>query len=160
MDNTNLNSPVVFPDFLLSGSEPPLPRITPGSQFEPRKTTNKPKRILLIDDEAAITESLTEILNGAGYEALAFQDGYAAIESARHLCPDIVLSDVVMPKLNGVETVIMIRQICAATRIVLFSGQSGTADILQKARSKGHEFELLPKPIHPDDLLKRLSALR
>jgi len=112
----------------------------------------------VIDDEASIADSLTEILNSQGFEARAFYRGQSAIDFARQNCPDIVLSDVVMPKLNGVETVLAIRQLCPATRILLFSGQAGTTNILQQARERGHEFELLPKPLNPDVLLKKLRS--
>ena len=65
-----------------------------------------------------------------------------------------------MPRRNGVETVVAIREFCPATRILLFSGQAGTADILEEARAHGHQFELLPKPIHPDLLLKKLASFK
>lgn len=116
------------------------------------------RRILIIDDEAPIADSLAEILTSSGYEALAFYRGQDAIDSARKQCPNIVLSDVVMPKLNGVDTVLAIHEFCPQARILLFSGQAGTTNILQRARASGHQFELLPKPLHPDELLKRLSA--
>ena len=116
------------------------------------------RRILVIDDEISIADSLVEILASHGFEARAFYAGEGAVDFARKQCPDIVLSDVVMPKLNGVDTVLAIREICPATRILLFSGQAGTANILQRARADGHDFEVLPKPLHPDALLKTLSA--
>jgi PleD family two-component response regulator len=59
-----------------------------------------PRNGLVIDDEKSIADSLTEILVAVGYNALAFYNGHAAIEFARKKCPDVVLSDVVMPKLN------------------------------------------------------------
>src|SRR5262245_17386166 len=105
----------------------------------------------------SIADTLAEILRGAGYDAVPFYAGQPAIDFARQDCPDIVLSDVVMPKLNGVDTVLAIRELCPATRILLFSGQASTSDILEQARAKGHEFELLPKPVHPDEILKKLS---
>jgi len=101
-----------------------------------------------------------EILRAHGFEASAFHAGQGAIDFVRQACPDIVLSDVVMPKMNGVDTVLAIRELCPRTRILLFSGQAGTANLLERARASGHEFELLPKPLHPDDLLKRLSSPR
>jgi CheY-like chemotaxis protein len=122
-------------------------------QFEERQ-----KRVLVIDDEPAIADSLAEILNVSGYDAVAFYSGHDAIEFARQGCPDLVISDVIMPKLNGVDTVLSIRELCPATRVLLFSGQAGTVDILKRARAKGHEFELLAKPIHPEALLKILSS--
>jgi CheY-like chemotaxis protein len=116
------------------------------------------KRVLVIDDEPAIADSLVEILNVSGYDAIAFYSGHDAIEFARQRCPDLVISDVVMPKLNGVDTVLSIRELCPATRVFLFSGQASTVDILKRARAKGHEFELIAKPIHPEALLKILGS--
>jgi DNA-binding NtrC family response regulator len=116
-------------------------------------------RVLIIDDEADIADSLTDILILHGYDAVAFHDGVSAIESARHHCPTVVISDVVMPKLNGVDTVTAIHEVCPTVRILLLSGQALTTDILEKARESGHEFEVLPKPIHPYLLLKKISRL-
>lgn len=115
------------------------------------------RRIFVIDDEDTIADSLAEILNGHGFDAVPFYKGKDAIDSARERCPDIVLSDVIMPRLNGIETVLAIRETCPTARIVLFSGQAGTADILRRARADGHEFELLPKPLHPEQLLRQLK---
>jgi CheY-like chemotaxis protein len=115
------------------------------------------RRILVIDDEVSIADTLAEILRIAGYDAHPFYAGQPAIDFARQGCPDIVLSDVVMPGLNGVDTVLAIRESCPATRILLLSGQATTVDILQHARAKGHEFEVLPKPVHPNEILQKLS---
>ena len=142
-----------------SGSwKPSLSAKARGSQSESSKTQKTARRILVIDDEVSIADSLAEILTSQGFEATAFYRGQSAIDFARKHCPDIVLSDVVMPKLNGVETALAIRQLCPATRILLFSGQAGTTNILERAREGGHEFELLSKPLHPDALLKRLRS--
>jgi CheY-like chemotaxis protein len=129
-----------------------------SSELRPRfpRTGEKPKRVLVIDDEAFIADSLSEILNRSGFDAVAFYHGQKAIDAARQQCPDAVVSDVVMPKLDGVELALTIREMCPATRILLFSGQAGSAHILQEARRQGHEFEVLTKPIHPLKLLERL----
>ena len=125
-----------------------------------RKGKEKSRRIFVIDDEISIADSLAEILNDCGYDARALYSGHAAIALAQYICPDIVVSDVVMPSLNGVETALAIKQICPKTRVILFSGQASTSDILKKARSDGHDFDMLPKPIHPDELLQRLAELK
>jgi CheY-like chemotaxis protein len=116
------------------------------------------RHVLVVDDEIGIADSLTEILAGHGYAARAVYSGIDAINYCHELCPDIVVADVVMPKLNGVDTVLAIREFCPQIRILLFSGQAGTSDILARARAMGHDFELLPKPIHPDRLLKSLAS--
>jgi DNA-binding response OmpR family regulator len=121
--------------------------------------TSETQRVLVIDDEVDIAESLTDILILHGYDAVACHDGQSAIESARDHCPDIVVSDVVMPQLNGVDTVAAIHEFCPEVRILLLSGQALTTDIINKARASGHEFEVLPKPIHPYLLLKKISLL-
>lgn len=115
-------------------------------------------RILVVDDETLIADTIVQILNRNGFIAEAAYGGKDAIEVAHHHCPDLVLSDVLMPNVDGVEAAIRIRELCPDTRIVLFSGQAATVEILARARERGHNFELLPKPIHPTQLIKHLRA--
>jgi CheY-like chemotaxis protein len=113
-------------------------------------------RIIVVDDEALIADTIVQILNRNGFIAEAAYSGAQAIELAERYCPELVLSDVMMPHVDGVEAAIRIRELCPDTRIVLFSGQAATVEILARARARGHEFELLPKPIHPTQLIKHL----
>ena len=149
---------IIGSSFLAGSWKPFFSAKARQSQSESSKAQKTVPQILVIDDEASIADSLAEILRSQGFEATAFYMGQSAIDFARKNCPDIVLTDVVMPKLNGVETALAIRQLCPATRILLFSGQAGTTNILERAREGGHEFELLPKPLHPDALLKKLRS--
>jgi CheY-like chemotaxis protein len=113
-------------------------------------------RILVVDDEKVIADTIVQILNRNGFIAEPAYGGEEAIEKALRHCPELVLSDVLMPQVDGVEAAIAIRKHCPDTRIILFSGQSATVEILARARERGHTFELLPKPIHPTELIKRL----
>jgi len=63
-----------------------------------------------------------------------------------------------MAGLNGIDAAIKIREILPSIKILLFSGQAATADLLEKARTQGYEFEILAKPVHPQDLLAKLRA--
>ncbi len=117
-----------------------------------------PVTVLVVDDEIIIADTIVQILNRSGFQAIAAYNGRDAIESARQNTPHTVLSDVMMPLLDGVEAAIAIRGLCPEARIVLFSGQAATVEILERARVRGYDFELLPKPIHPTELLKYLSA--
>jgi CheY-like chemotaxis protein len=74
--------------------------------------------------------------------------------------PDYLLTDVIMPVMNGVELAVAIRKKYPATRIVLFSGQAGISDILMQGRQQGYEFELIAKPIHPDKLIDQLKRMQ
>jgi CheY-like chemotaxis protein len=70
----------------------------------------------------------------------------------------MLISDVIMTDMNGIDAAIRIRALLPACKILLFSGQAATADLLDRARSQGHEFEILAKPVHPQDLLARLRG--
>jgi len=121
--------------------------------------TDRPKpRVLVVDDERVIADTLATILNQAGYDASAAYSGIAAVERAKSVKPSLVISDVVMPDMNGIEAAIKIRAALPSCKILLFSGQASTADLLEEARQQGHEFEILAKPIHPQDLLAKLKG--
>jgi len=135
-----------------------------GNQVTPSQNESGSKeprqvlpRILVVDDERRIADSLTEILEMAGFYVMAAYDGCEAVETAVKFRPDYVLTDVLMPKMNGVELAIAISKMFPATRILLFSGQTGIAEILQDAQKRGFEFELIAKPIHPLQLIEHLK---
>lgn len=119
--------------------------------------TAKPK-VLVVDDERVIADTLAIILNQNGFDASAVYTGTAAVERARSVRPDLIISDVIMPDVNGIEAAITIRKILPGCKILLFSGQAATADLLESARAQGHEFEILAKPVHPQDLLAKLRG--
>jgi len=117
----------------------------------------KPK-VLVADDERVIADTLAMILNQSGFDARAVYSGEKAVEQASAFAPDMLITDVIMADLNGIDAAIMIRSLLPKIKILLFSGQAATADLLEKAREKGHEFEILAKPVHPQDLLNRLRS--
>ena len=119
--------------------------------------STKPK-VLVADDEQVIANTLAIILNQAGFEARAVYSGENALESIETFSPNMLISDVIMTGMTGIEAAIQIREKLPQCKILLFSGQAATADLLEKARSQGHEFEILAKPVHPTDLLAKLRS--
>jgi CheY-like chemotaxis protein len=115
-------------------------------------------KVLVADDERVIADTLVIILNQAGFNATAAYSGRQAIALAESLQPDMLISDVIMPDLSGIDAAISVRKVLPSCKILLFSGQAATADLLDKARQQGHEFEILAKPVHPQDLLARLRG--
>jgi CheY-like chemotaxis protein len=115
----------------------------------------KPK-ILVADDEPVIADTLAMILNQCGFEARAVYSGEEAVQIAPTFAPSMLISDVIMGELNGVETAILMRELLPQLKVLLFSGRAASADVLSQARARGHEFELLAKPVHPKDLLSKL----
>ena len=114
-------------------------------------------RVLVVDDERVIADTLSIILNKNGFDASAVYSGNAAVARAQEIKPELVISDVIMDDMNGIEAAIRIRELLPRCKILLFSGQAATADLLEKARKEGHEFEILAKPVHPQDLLAKLK---
>jgi CheY-like chemotaxis protein len=116
-------------------------------------------RILVVDDERIIADTVAEILEGAGFQAATAYDGWNALQVAGILQPDYLLSDVLMPRMNGVDLAIAIQKMYPAARILLFSGQAGITEILRAGQNQGFQFELIAKPIHPLSLIARIKEL-
>jgi CheY-like chemotaxis protein len=116
------------------------------------------QKVLVVDDEKVIADTLAIILSQNGFESSAVYSGTEAVRRAQETVPDLVISDVIMPDMNGIQAAIQIRQMLPKTKILLFSGQAATADLLEDARKEGHEFEILAKPVHPQDLLAKLKG--
>jgi CheY-like chemotaxis protein len=124
------------------------------------RAQEKPRaKVLVVDDERVIADTLAIILRQSGFETAVAYDGEEAVEKARIWKPDLLLSDVIMPRLNGVEAAIQICMIVPECRVLLFSGQAATAGMLRDPRLKRHRFEVLQKPIHPVELIARLRTL-
>jgi CheY-like chemotaxis protein len=109
--------------------------------------------VLVVDDESIIADTLAEILNRSGFSATPAYDAEDALETALLMPPELLITDVVLPGMSGIELAVTMRRIFPDCRILLFSGQAATADLLASASSIGHKFELLSKPVHPSDLL-------
>ena len=113
--------------------------------------------VLVVDDQSVIADTLAEILSRNGYQGIAAYDGDSALETALLTPPEMLIADVVLPGVTGIELAIKVRRIFPECKIILFSGQASTADLLASARADGHHFTLLNKPLHPQDLLRRVS---
>lgn len=115
--------------------------------------------VLVVDDERIIADTLTLILRQQGFQTSAAYSGESAVAQCIAVCPDILISDVLMGALNGIDAAIQIRQLVPACRVILISGQAATGDLLEDARRRGHEFEILAKPVHPSVLLQKVRSV-
>lgn len=116
--------------------------------------------ILIVDDETRLADTMTAILNISGFCAFTAYEGSEAFKMAQEIQPDYLLTDVVMPGMNGVELAIAVRKMRPETNILLFSGQAGTIDLLEDARQAGYSFDVLEKPMHPVRLIEHLKRMR
>jgi CheY-like chemotaxis protein len=118
------------------------------------------KRVFVVDDEANIADTLSLILRRVGFTVRTFYDGQAALEHAQRETPDIVLSDIVMPKMDGLELASKVREQFPHCRILLISGNACYSALLSKRENaNGHELAILAKPVHPDIIIRKLTAM-
>jgi DNA-binding NtrC family response regulator len=114
----------------------------------------QPSRVVLVvDDEPLIADTLAIILKQNGWHAYSAYSGEQAVTEADRLRPDVVISDVVMGKMNGVELAIHLADQLPDCRVLLISGHAVAAEHLESGARKGFLFPILPKPTHPDEIL-------
>ena len=114
-------------------------------------------RVLVVDDDAVIADSMAVILNANGYHARPVHSAEEAVEESVLLAPDVLITDVVMTGMSGIDLAIHISNTVPTCKIILFSGRAQTANLLAEAEQRGYRFELLQKPVHPQVILQSLS---
>jgi len=114
--------------------------------------------IFVVNEEKMISKTLALLLQKSGYFARFFLNSSEALLASLSEPPDLLISDVMMPHLSGIDLAIRMKEQCPTCTILLFSGRAGSADLLEVAREQDHDFHILSKPIYPSDLLRRLRA--
>jgi CheY-like chemotaxis protein len=115
--------------------------------------------VLVVDDEVLVADSLVQILKMFGFDASSRYNGSHAIDLANNAAFDVLISDVVMDGMNGIESAIEICKILPNCKVLLVSGNNRTADMLKDAHERGHDFEVLAKPVHPSEIIERLKSM-
>ena len=121
------------------------------------RADQNPPVILVVDDERVIADTLSVILAQNGFAAMTAYNGSSALEIATLVPPQLLISDVMMPGMSGIDLAIAIRDAVPNCEVILFSARAFTADLLASARLEGHDFVALNKPVHPTEMLARVS---
>jgi DNA-binding NtrC family response regulator len=114
--------------------------------------------VLIVDDEPVVADSLSMILALSGYETMTAYGGETALELVKAQTPALLISDVVMPDMNGVELAMAIRLMLPECGVLLFSGHATSRDLIS-AREAGYDFPLLRKPVPPAEMLRHISQI-
>jgi DNA-binding NtrC family response regulator len=117
------------------------------------------RRILIVDDEVTVAETLELIFRGRGYEVRAAFSAEQAIEILAQLQPDLVITDVMLPQMNGIDLGCVVKANYPSCQVLLASGHPGTSELLESAWQKGNHFEILAKPLHPTMILDVVAGL-
>jgi DNA-binding NtrC family response regulator len=113
-------------------------------------------RILVVDDERRVADSVAFMLEHEGYSVRVAYSGADAINIAREFKPMLVLADVVMPEMNGVDTAKEICEAVPSCKAMLFSGHAEGRQLAQDAQTQGQNFEFIEKPTHPTEMLLKI----
>ena len=113
------------------------------------------RKVLVVDDEAQIRKVLTRHLEKEGYAVNTAQDGSEALELIRKDPPDLVISDLKMPEMTGVQLLEEIRKFAPQLPFILLSS-AATPEEVERARQLGIS-DYIPKPFDFDDLMKRVA---
>jgi PAS domain S-box-containing protein len=135
-------------------------RITPGGDSAPTAQGDRaqPARVLVADDNADMSEYLARLLRTAGYMVTTVTDGRAALDAVRAAAPDLVISDVMMPRLSGLDLVAALRADArtAAVPVLLLSARAGLEASVAGLRAGADDY--LVKPFTAVELLARLRS--
>ena len=119
----------------------------------PLPAANTPK-VLVIDDDLLVRRTISRILQHGGYRVALAEDGAEGVAKFRSERPDLVITDIIMPEQEGIETIIELLRVDPDTKIVAVSGggRHGSMDFLTVASKLGAA-EILRKPFEPAELL-------
>ena len=113
-------------------------------------------RVLVVDDARTVADTLAQILNLTGFQAVAAYSGEQALQLAGVQQFDHLVSDVVMDGINGIEAAIAICILLPKCTVLLMSGNNDTSRLLREAEGRGHSFDILAKPVHPLFIIDKL----
>jgi two-component system KDP operon response regulator KdpE len=120
-------------------------------------TETKPFSVLVVDDEEYILAFIGIRLKVSGYKVLTAADGIQALEIIRNIVPDLVVIDLIMPRMDGPTLLKEIREFSSVPVIILSSIESH--DVIVQELLNGAD-DYIHKPFNPDDLVARIEAVR
>jgi CheY-like chemotaxis protein len=116
--------------------------------------------LLVIDDDDAVLRSLERILDRAGYQVTTVGDGREALRRLQAEAPDLVITDVFMPEMDGIEFLLQVRELHPELPILVISGGGfAPADFVLEDASQLGADAILPKPFEQDQVLERVARL-
>lgn len=114
--------------------------------------------VLVVDDKPAIADMVAEILNQHGYAAIAAYDGEDALETALLIPPELVIADVRLAGMSGLDVAAALKKKLPNCKVLLLSEQKAASDLPAPGNGVVHDFVLVDKPVHPADLVAQVSA--
>jgi len=116
------------------------------------------KKILIIEDEATLQKALNDILQQEGFEVFSATDGLMGLEVAKREEPDLILLDIILPKMNGFEVLAKLKADNEITPVVILTNLSDVNDV-QKALDLGATTYLVKADFHLDEVIAKIKEI-
>ncbi len=123
----------------------------------PNANTN-PLRVLVVDDEKTIADSLAQILHAQGHDVRIANSGEDALDLLPVFEPHVMIADVILGGIDGVELALMAAKILPNCTVVLSSGHAETSELAERLRESGRRFSIYAKPVPPPVLIDLVKA--
>lgn len=115
--------------------------------------------VFVVDDEEEIAKMFAVVLQMNLFNAIPYSDPLLALRDAKGKAPDYLLTDVIMPGMNGVELAIEVKAAAPQCKMLIFSGQGDSQKLIENAKERGHDLTLVLKPIHPTKIVELIRGL-
>src|SRR5262249_18465180 len=132
-------------------------RNPPSPSADPEARRASPGRVLIVDDEAVLAQTLREFLEGEGYEVQAAADAASALEAVRAFQPDVVLCDVPLPGADGLEVLDGLLRVRPETLALMITAYATVESAVSAFRLGAQDY--LMKPVIFDELLAKIERL-
>lgn len=115
-------------------------------------------RILVVDDERIIAGSLAHIFANAGYDCRAVHSAEGALAALDSYTPDVIIADIMMGAMSGIELAVIVTQSLPRCKVVLFSGLADMDDLIPRSLAIAPQLRVIAKPVHPRVLLELMET--
>ncbi len=116
-------------------------------------------RVLIVDDDEKVSKTVALLFTTQGWETRVAYSAEEAIEITTQWKPDLAILDIILPGMNGIDLAGVLKANLPGCRLLLFSGQPSTADLVKEAEAQGQMLQVLAKPIPPTELLDMAARL-
>jgi DNA-binding response OmpR family regulator len=132
----------------------PLHEVPARKAFESREEQRP--IMLIVDDEVSVADTLSLIMEQNGFAVFTAYDAHSAIEMATLVPPDVLLSEIALPQITGLDLAIAVRRAAPNCKILFLTRSGSIANLLlEEAREMELDFVELTKPLHPNELLAK-----
>ncbi len=123
---------------------------------QPSQTQSQTRTVLVVEDEQALALGIEDALNVAGFTASVIHDGKLALESVRANAPDLIVLDLMLPGMNGIEILRNLRADGVRSRVLILTAMAGEDDLVRGLEAGADDY--MKKPFSPRELVARVEA--